>query len=199
MIDAELFDRLLAFSQHMAQLHEVDTLLRDVLNAAVQLSGAEEGFLALVNGDQVMNLVAQRAAQTVDPQPLSAALQALVHEVATQRTPLEAPPWFLVPLLSPQEVLGVLGLQGVPHPQQARRVLAYLANQAAVFLENRILTTQLESQVSARTAELLASEARYRALLKTSPDGILVTDIHEQIVLASQTAARLFGFARQRT
>jgi PAS domain S-box-containing protein len=43
-------------------------------------------------------------------------------------------------------------------------------------------------------AVLRASEARYRALVDTSPDAITLTDLEGKLVLCNQQAARLLGF-----
>ena len=43
-------------------------------------------------------------------------------------------------------------------------------------------------------AVLRASEARYRALVDTSPDGITLTDLEGKLVMGNHQAARLLGF-----
>ena len=41
---------------------------------------------------------------------------------------------------------------------------------------------------------LRASEAKYRALVDTSPDGITLTDLEGKLVLCNQQTARLHGY-----
>ena len=59
----------------------------------------------------------------------------------------------------------------------------------------RQVNADLEAQVTARTARLAESEARYRQLIEQSPDGIL---IHQagSMRFANRAAARLFGYER---
>ena len=45
-----------------------------------------------------------------------------------------------------------------------------------------------------RTDALAASEERYRTLLESAPEGIIVADGEKNIVLSNETAARLFGY-----
>ncbi len=45
-------------------------------------------------------------------------------------------------------------------------------------------------------AVLRASEARYRTLVETSPNGITLADLEGKLLLCNQQAARLFGYAK---
>jgi PAS domain S-box-containing protein len=57
------------------------------------------------------------------------------------------------------------------------------------------LNESLAREVEARTHDLRESEARYRILIESSPNGILATDAHGRIVFASPAAEAIFGHA----
>ena len=60
---------------------------------------------------------------------------------------------------------------------------------------------QLEEMVEERTAELTKanealqeSEERYRTLIETSPDAIMLADMDDKLIMANQEAARIHGY-----
>ncbi len=56
----------------------------------------------------------------------------------------------------------------------------------------------LRGQVAQRTAQLRASEARYRTLVEHAPEAIVVLDVATGLFIdANENAARLFGLSRQ--
>jgi len=82
-------------------------------------------------------------------------------------------------------------------PFGATEVLLRIRN----LLETRFLHLELQNQsqvleekVRERTGQLFESEARYRALVETSPDGISLTDLNANFVFCNQQTARLCGF-----
>lgn len=54
--------------------------------------------------------------------------------------------------------------------------------------------SDLENRVKERTVELQESEKRYRDLIETSPNAILLIDMNDKILLANRQAAALTGF-----
>lgn len=59
--------------------------------------------------------------------------------------------------------------------------------------ELHALNADLEQRVAARTADLAHSEARYRTLVETSPNAVLMTDLDGTIIYCNQQTAALFG------
>lgn len=61
--------------------------------------------------------------------------------------------------------------------------------------ELRLLNTALEQRVAERTAALVRSEARYRTLVETSPDAILLTDRDGVIQFCNHQTLELLGYS----
>jgi len=102
--------------------------------------------------------------------------------------------------------VGFLNVDGTrPHqfgPADAARLKAF-ADQVAVALENARLYTELrhyagtlEEQVRERTAQLAAQYARLEAILRSTGDGIILTDARGEILQANPVAQ---GWIRDRT
>jgi PAS domain S-box-containing protein len=91
-----------------------------------------------------------------------------------------------LPLKTDQGVIGALSLahsRKVEVSEALCRWAATLANYTAALMEHR----RVEEAVR-------QSEARYRTLVETSPDGILVLDLNATIKMANQQAAALTGY-----
>jgi PAS domain S-box-containing protein len=56
---------------------------------------------------------------------------------------------------------------------------------------------ELAQRVAERTAELSAMEARFRELVESSPDALVLTDAAGAITLVNQQTERLFGYQRE--
>jgi diguanylate cyclase (GGDEF)-like protein/PAS domain S-box-containing protein len=72
-------------------------------------------------------------------------------------------------------------------------ILLIVGRQVLTLLENRSLTRGLEARVSARTAELRASEQRFHALVQHSSDVVTVVDTDATVTYQSESITRVFG------
>lgn len=59
----------------------------------------------------------------------------------------------------------------------------------------QLLNAQLEQRIAERTAELARSEARYRTLVETSPNAVLMIGSDGRIIFCNRQTAVLFGYA----
>ena len=73
-------------------------------------------------------------------------------------------------------------------------IVLIIARQLLTLLENRQLTRHLESRVAVRTAELQASELRFRALVLQSSESVAVIDADSTIRFQSESVERIFGY-----
>jgi diguanylate cyclase (GGDEF)-like protein/PAS domain S-box-containing protein len=73
-------------------------------------------------------------------------------------------------------------------------ILLIVARQLLTLLENRHLTAHLENRVADRTAELYASEQRFRALVQQSSESVAVIDSDSTVRYQSESIERIFGY-----
>jgi PAS domain S-box-containing protein len=113
-----------------------------------------------------------------------------------------------------QEERSIMAALALQCAQALHRTFLYEQERAA-RAEADLLNNQLELQVAARTAELQwtntelraeitqrlqaeaqlrESETRYRTLIETSPDAIILTDLNMQLLFCNQQAAALLGY-----
>ena len=97
------------------------------------------------------------------------------------------------------------GDKGIAWPASGIEEINHLVNNfkemadslAARFDDIRQINQSLEERVSDRTAELKASEERYRSILNTSPDDITITDMKGRILMVSPKGITMFGYDRE--
>ncbi|MEU8613902.1 EAL domain-containing protein, partial [Actinoplanes sp. NPDC048791] len=73
-------------------------------------------------------------------------------------------------------------------------IVLIIARQLLTLLENRHLTRHLEARVAERTADLQASELRFRALVMQSSESVAVIDADSTIRFQSESVERIFGY-----
>jgi protein-histidine pros-kinase len=103
----------------------------------------------------------------------------------------------LVPLMSRQRCLGVISLsRGASQPAYGPDDLQLardLADRAALAVENALLLTDLEQRV----ADVRKGEEKFRQLLESAPDAIVIIDFLGEIVLINAQTESLFGYSRR--
>lgn len=81
--------------------------------------------------------------------------------------------------------------------RQGRQSLNYyLASLLAVGLVFGAVVGSLLKKLTFRESIIRESEERYRILIETSPDGIILLDINSNIIMANQMAVTLFGYGK---
>jgi PAS domain S-box-containing protein len=108
-----------------------------------------------------------------------------------------------IPLKSEKGVLGVIGLARVEKGQRFLEedvtILSRFAELALLALEKAQLITDARRELTERKkteAILRQSEKRYRSLLESSPDPVVVYDIEGRATYVNPAFERTFGFAR---
>ncbi|HEX6290005.1 MAG TPA: ATP-binding protein [Herpetosiphonaceae bacterium] len=195
-----------AVGRSLTTAKELDELLKQIVEAAIHLSQAEEGFLLLRDGNSTQLTV--RAAKNIGDARVQVlrlpVKESLAGQVMRTRQPvrLNRPhpaqqlklktgylvrSLLLVPLIAQTEALGVLGVDNVVESaaftDAHERLLTALSDYAAIALENaRLLRTSQRS------------EARYRDLFTHANDVFLVLDRHLRITEVNAAGPRLLGY-----
>ena len=73
-------------------------------------------------------------------------------------------------------------------------ILALIGRQVLSLLENLSLARHLEQRVTERTAELRASEQRFRALVQHSSEVVILVNRHGLVEYVSESMVRVFGY-----
>jgi PAS domain S-box-containing protein len=197
----------------------VERILDIILDYAILLVNATNAHVFLYDGEKLTFGAAQwkgkkQYAPLAEPRP-----QGLTYKVAQSKERVVIPDvnqdpiysdWTWggaiigLPLRVADDVNGVMSLAfAEPHyfNNHEIRVLELLSDQAAIAVHNAQLYQQiqnhaeeLEQKVLQRTAELQASEAKYRALIEFAPDPIIIIDAEGMITLANKRAEESFGY-----
>ncbi len=211
---------LLKVGQSVTSTLEPDEVLRRIVEAGVQLTRADEGFLALL--DEESGQLYLRAVKNIDQESiktlrlpvndtlLGGVLKAgkplrLTH--SSGEPSLKVSTGFLVysilhvPILSKGRALGVLSVDN----RSSRRsfsemdesILVSLANYAAVAIENAELYQRAQQEIAERRrveAALRESEARYALAAQGANEGIWDWDLTKNLVYYSPRWKSILGF-----
>lgn len=179
----------------------LEEVLRRVVEAAVYVSGAEEGLLMLL--DQEKKELYVRASKNVDSASGAMRLQtndSLAGQVLKTRQPLVMDQLdrkqkittnylvksvVYVPIISQDEPFGVLSVvnrrRDIPFNNRDTRVLSALADYAAAAIRNAELFAESEDE-----------RLKLSTVLGQTGDPVIVLDEHANFILANQAAQTVF-------
>ena len=198
----EELETLASIGQTVTAMLEVDEVLTSVVDAAVRLTGAEEGSLLLMDEDsgqlymrasknfdeefartfrlQVQDSLAGQVIATGEPivvdegSPQKIKTSYLVHSL------------IYVPLRARGNIVGVLGVDnrkvGHNFDQEDLTVLSAMADYAAIAIENARLYHRTE-----------AERRKLETVLKQTENGVIVVDPENRLLLINQAAEEAFG------
>lgn len=186
----------------VTSLLELDEVLSAVVDASVELSGAEEGSLLLV--DESTGELYMRAARNFQEDfvrtfriPIQDSLAGQVLRTGKpllldEKTPQKIKTSYLVytliyvPLMVQGRVIGVLGVDnrhsGHRFTDYHLTLVSALSDYAAIAIENARLYSQSEDE-----------RRRLENILTQVEDGIIVIDQDDRILLVNRTAREAFG------
>lgn len=178
-MEPDILERVLESSRRMAETRQLNPLLDYAMLEAIQLVGAESGFLMLLNpdgswtfrtnhpnevngaspsDDPISVAIVTRVIDSSEPVVLEDALSEPAFASAAKVIDLKLRSVMCVPLISRGNTIGALFVEN----RSTRRIfqtkqvipLIFFANQAAVSIDNAMLNEQLEMRVEERTREL---------------------------------------------
>ncbi|GEM_PF-4994783 len=175
-MDTTRLEKLLDASRQLAQARKLDDLQKQAVQAALELTRAEYGFLALSGErealefrlgldregnpsteprEQISQAVCRKVISSGEPALIADALAGLAAENARD---LKSRSVICVPLTASGRMLGALYLETrsdvKPFGPDDLKLMEYLAAQVAVAIENASLNEDLEGRVTTRTTEL---------------------------------------------
>ena len=178
-----------------------DQVLTTVVDAAVQLSGAEEGSLLLL--DEVSGELTMRASMNFDDefartfrlkvedslagQVIASGQPVILDETAPQKikTSYLVHSLLYVPLRARGRTIGVLGVDnrkaGRSLTKEDMTVVMAMADYAAIAIENARLYNRSESE-----------RVQLETILTQTEDGVIVVDPENRLLLINRTAAVAF-------
>jgi two-component system NtrC family sensor kinase len=185
---------------------DLDQVLQKVVEAAVTLTGAEEGSLLLL--DEHTGELAMRAAKNFDDQFVRTfrlrSEDSLAGQVIRsgepvlldQSAPQKIKTMYLVhsliyvPLKMHGRIIGVLGVDnrraGRAFTRHDQQLLQAMADYAAIAIENARLYSRTE-----------AERGQLDTILKQTEDGVIVVDQENRLILMNPTARAAFGTSGQ--
>lgn len=178
-MDESLLTYILQISRKMAEMRRLSSVLNYALEEAMQLVGAERGYVVLISNDgsldfrvkldgsgqeiahpedQISRSILQEVVSTGEPLILRNAMQNERFGQADSVVVLGLRSIMAVPLISRGDTIGAIYVENRAirnrFSQDDAVPLVVFANQAAVAIENAALNDELETRVQARTRQL---------------------------------------------
>jgi two-component system NtrC family sensor kinase len=195
-------DRMLKVSRSITASLDLDSVLTNVVSAAVELTGAEEGQLLLL--DKETNELYMRAGKNYDENfartfrlPVKDTLAGQVLETGqiislNQDSPNKIKTAYFVysliyvPLRDNERVVGILGVDNrhnkLPFTSHHELLLKVLADFAAISIQNAQLYDTVDQERS-----------KYETIITNIQDGVILLDEEKRIMLINPAALRAFG------
>jgi len=177
-IDIETLEKLLEIGKKLSANRSLGPLLRYAMSVAIELVGAERGYLVWIRDDgslkfkvrldqngediespeeQISHTILQKVIDDQEPVVLQDATVDPDYKFSDSVTNLKLRSVMCVPLISKQGVLGAIYVENRSEKsvfvEDDLPPLEFLASQATVAIENAILNENLEQRVASRTAE----------------------------------------------
>lgn len=210
---------LVQVSQAINSTLDLATVLNQVMDHIIELTGAERAFLMLINEAGEMEF---KVARNLDRETIAASSfeisRTIVYSVAHEGQPVvttnaQADPRFssqesvigynlrsilCVPLRAREKVTGVIyadnriraGLFG----DRDRDLLATFANQSALAIENARLFEQVKQQLE----QITEMKALMDNVFASIPSGVISTDVADKITLFNRAAETILGMPTYR-
>lgn len=186
-MNPKILEKLLDIGRQMAENRDLDPLLEYAMKVALELVGAEYGYLVLLkdNGELDFRVKLNRNGTELE-EPEEQISRTIYEQVVTNRKSLViadaiVDPGFqdaesvmslqlrsvmCVPMISKTNLLGAIYVENRTYEdifeERDLKPLEYLAAHTAVSMENAMLNANLEARVAARTVELIQANKLLR-------------------------------------
>ena len=178
-MDSSILENLLEITRQMSETRTLDPLLSMAMSRALNLIGAQRGYLVLLNDngtldfrvkldrdghelinpeEQVSYSILNQVISTHQSLVLTDAMDDPTFQNSLSVIGLQLRSVMCVPLISRQKAIGAIFVENRASANVFRtddlKPLTFFASQAAVAIENAMLNDELEQRVAERTAEL---------------------------------------------
>ncbi len=209
---------LAKISQVINSSLDVDDVLRIVMDTIIRLTGAERGFLVLLDqqGTPSIRIARNWEKETIEEGDSAISLtvvrRVLEDGIPVLTTNAREDPRFdnqesvialnlrsilCVPLKSKGEIIGAIYADNRVRTglftESEKKILTAFANQAAVAIENARLFESLRQTLS----EVVELKNLMDDVFTSIASGVITTDLDDRIVMANRAAEIIFGLSRQ--
>jgi transcriptional regulator with GAF, ATPase, and Fis domain len=188
--ELEAYRKLYEFSARLLQKHELGALLNELMDSVIEITGADKGFLILMEGDtldikvarnlkreniadavsQLSDSIVAKVVRTQQPVIISDAMNDEEFASSMSVMKLKLSSVICVPLLERGKLLGLIyvGNDSVVHlfAAPAMQVLTVFAAQASLIISNALLLDEL--RVDNRKLSERLEELRFGEIVGTS-------------------------------